>query len=386
MTPKQILDSFSETLMRDQRILSTQERSLVATLLHHARTAAGENHETQAAVRAVIASAVGETVAQRAFAVLGGSIVERILENSAVPLNDSGGIRAADPYFGPRPPSQPQGPGEVVRAGNDPYLSPRPPSQPEHPGVVRAGGDPYLSPRPPVGPQPPGEVVRARTTLTSAATTERTGNARGSERTYIGPQPPSGPQTPGEVVRAMNDPYFGPQPPSGPQPPGEVVRTMTDPQSPSHSPGPQPPPPGVKAPVQPVPATPVVPPKDPQPPSAVRTAVVSQTSAAVAERPSVLPAQCVVLDEFLAPQEVDELMRFTLEHEADFSASEVVSPTADGGVINYEHRRSSGTHGSGSPSGLDPGSHQGRTSASPRQARHGGILLGWRGSSGHREQ
>ena len=80
MTPKQILDSFSETLMRDERILSAQERALVATLLQHAKTASGENQETQEAVRAVIASAVGETVAQRAFAVLGGSIVERILE------------------------------------------------------------------------------------------------------------------------------------------------------------------------------------------------------------------------------------------------------------------------------------------------------------------
>jgi Rps23 Pro-64 3,4-dihydroxylase Tpa1-like proline 4-hydroxylase len=54
----------------------------------------------------------------------------------------------------------------------------------------------------------------------------------------------------------------------------------------------------------------------------------------------VLPAQCVVLDEFLAPQELEELTRYTLEHEADFSASEVVSPTADGGIVNYEHRRS----------------------------------------------
>ncbi len=36
MTPKQILDSFSETLMRDNRILSAQERALVATLLQHA--------------------------------------------------------------------------------------------------------------------------------------------------------------------------------------------------------------------------------------------------------------------------------------------------------------------------------------------------------------
>jgi Rps23 Pro-64 3,4-dihydroxylase Tpa1-like proline 4-hydroxylase len=48
----------------------------------------------------------------------------------------------------------------------------------------------------------------------------------------------------------------------------------------------------------------------------------------------------VVLDEFLAPQELEELMRFTLEHEADFGASEVVSPVADGGIVNYEHRRS----------------------------------------------
>jgi len=53
-----------------------------------------------------------------------------------------------------------------------------------------------------------------------------------------------------------------------------------------------------------------------------------------------LPAKCVVLDEFLAPQELDELTRFTLEHEGDFSTSEVISPTADGGVVNYEHRRS----------------------------------------------
>jgi Rps23 Pro-64 3,4-dihydroxylase Tpa1-like proline 4-hydroxylase len=49
----------------------------------------------------------------------------------------------------------------------------------------------------------------------------------------------------------------------------------------------------------------------------------------------------VVLDEFLAPQELEALTRFTLEHEADFSDSEVVSPdTDDGGVVNYEHRRS----------------------------------------------
>jgi Rps23 Pro-64 3,4-dihydroxylase Tpa1-like proline 4-hydroxylase len=80
---------------------------------------------------------------------------------------------------------------------------------------------------------------------------------------------------------------------------------------------------------------------EPDPPAhGVRTSVVSEARVAVAERPAVLPAKCVVLDEFLAPQELADLTRFTLEHEADFSTSEVVSPRSETGVINYEHRRS----------------------------------------------
>jgi Rps23 Pro-64 3,4-dihydroxylase Tpa1-like proline 4-hydroxylase len=251
MTPKQILDSFSETLMLDERILSAQERALVATLLQHAKAATSENPETQDAVRSVIASAVGETVAQRAFAVLGGSIVERILGNSEV--SDAGSVRTAD---------------LPLRAMSDP----QPPSH---------------------GPQPPG--VRA-------------------------------PHK--EPHRPVRDTPVAPSP-KDPQPPSAPLGTPSDPPPPSG----QPHPPGVRAPVLPTP-------KDPQPPSSVRTTVVSETSAAVAERPSLLPAQCVVLDEFLAPQELEELTRFVQEHEADFSASEVVSPNADGGIVNYEHRRS----------------------------------------------
>jgi Rps23 Pro-64 3,4-dihydroxylase Tpa1-like proline 4-hydroxylase len=249
MTPKQILDSFSETLMRDDRILSAQERALLATLLQHAKTGTTENHETQEAVRTVIASAVGETVAQRAFAVLGGSIVERILEDGALPGGEVAGARTAD--------IQAKNPGE-----------PQPPSH--GPGVKA----PHKAPQPPSGPmRTPGE-----------------------------PQPPS--QGPGPGVKA---PHKAPQPPSAP------MRTPGEPQPPSQG---------------------------PQPPSAVRTAVVSERSAAVVDRPAVLPAKCVILDEFLSPQELEELTRFTIEHEADFSASEVVSPSADGGIVNYEHRRS----------------------------------------------
>jgi Rps23 Pro-64 3,4-dihydroxylase Tpa1-like proline 4-hydroxylase len=102
------------------------------------------------------------------------------------------------------------------------------------------------------------------------------------------------------------------------------MREPGEPQPPSTGPGP-----GVRTPQ-----------KASQSPNSVHTTVVSETSAAVVERPSVLPAQCVVLDEFLAPQELEELTRFTIEHEADFSASEVVSPGADGGIVNYGHRRS----------------------------------------------
>jgi len=231
MTPKQILDSFSETLVRDERILSPQERALVATLLQHAKTAAAEKPETQEAVRAVIASAIGETVAQRAFAVLGGSIVERILEGSTLPQGDAASGRTADTYSGPHPPYEPQPPGDQLQTGSGSQASKSP---------LRMTGEPD----PPTGqPHPPGPGVRA-------------------------------PRT------------------------------------------------------------------EPDPPTGTRTTVVSGSVAAVAERPPVLPARCVVLDEFLAPQELVELTRFALEHESDFSASEVVSPHADSGVINYEHRRS----------------------------------------------
>jgi len=213
MTPKQILDSFSDTLMQDERILSAQERALLANLLQHAKSAGGESRETQEAVRRVIASAVGEAVAQRAFGVLGGSIVERILEGTGSATNSVG-------------------------------------------------------------------VMKDQ------------------------PQPPRG------------TPLREPDPPSKhPHPPGLPMRGT--------------------------PPTPAPAPDQPQPPrgSTERTAV-AENRVAVLERPSHLPARCVVLDEFLAPQEVEELTRFTLAHEGDFYASEVVSPVADGGVVNYEHRRS----------------------------------------------
>jgi SM-20-related protein len=207
MTPKQVLDSFSQTLLQDERILSPQERALLSAIVQHANAGSGANQHLREAVRGVIASSVGEVVAQRAFAVLGGSIVERILEQSAS-----------------------------------------------------------------------SAVVESTRPVTE----------------YLGPKDP--------------------QPPTGPKP----------------------------APIQPSPTSPMTTPKSPgpQPPTGVTTTVVSQTSVAAAERPQELSARCVVLDEFLAPQELAELTGFILNHEADFEASEVISPDSEGGVVNYEHRSS----------------------------------------------
>ncbi len=227
MTPKQILDGFSETLMRDERILSPQERTLLASLLQHAKTASPSDPEIQSAVNAAIASAVGETVAHRAFTVLGGSIVERLV--AAAGSKD--GLEDKTIYAMPVP----QPPGTAV---------------PQPPGTV-------LPPRP-VVPQPPGK----------------------------GPQPPGMPQPISPV----------------PQPPGHGQHTQVAKMSTDNS------------------------------------DARSQGQVGVLDRSEVQLAQCVVLDEFLAPQELQELLAFTLDHEAEFRASEVISPA--GGVVDYQHRKS----------------------------------------------
>jgi Rps23 Pro-64 3,4-dihydroxylase Tpa1-like proline 4-hydroxylase len=267
MTSKQILDSFSETLMQDERILSAQERLLVVTLLQHAKAACGTNHETREAVRSVIASAVGETVAQRAFAVLGGNIVERILEDSTLSFGEITAGRTTE-VLGPKDPQSP---------GKDPQ-TPSVVRDPQTPSVVREPQPPSRPLQDPGGPQSPGKDPQTPSV----------------KRAPKDPQPPS-------------KPFRDPQPPSkDPQTPS-VTAPLRDPQTPSHS---------------------------------QTTTVVSRASVAVAQRPETLPAKCVVLDEFLAPQELEELTRFTLNQEASFQTSEVISPTEEHGIVNYEHRRS----------------------------------------------
>lgn len=288
MTAKQILDSFSETLMRDDRILSVQERALLSNLLQHAKSASEEDDHTHEAVRRVIASAVGETVAQRAFSVLGASIVERILENGSSVQEEFEYSRPTEILGAPRGPQTPS----AGKPKKEPHRPERkaptnPPAGPQSPGTTST---PKI---PPAGPQSPGTPLRT-------------------------PAVPAGPQSPGTPLRK-------PAVPAGPQSPGTPLRKA--------------PPAGPQSPGTPL-RTPAVPAGPQSPGSSVERKVVTATAAAVAERPETLPARCVILDEFLAPQELAELTRFTLEREAEFHASEVISPVAEGGIVNYDHRRS----------------------------------------------
>ena len=256
MTPKQILDSFSETLMHNERILSARERELLNNLLRHAETAAGEDLENHRHVQSVIASAVGETVAQRAFAVLGGSIVERILESRPASIADARNEHGAEMNAGRR---NPEPPGAPMR-------NPEPPGAPLR------------------NPEPPGVAV-----------------------------PPH-----------HKPPHHKPEPVRNPEPPGAPLRNPEPPGRPLRNPEP-----------------PGVPLRNPEPPGRkMSTTLASETSVEVCQRPATLSAQCVILDEFLAPQELEDLTRFALEHEPEFTASEVVAPTSERGVIDYEHRRS----------------------------------------------
>jgi SM-20-related protein len=221
MTAKQILDSFSQTLTQDERILSPQERELLLSLLQNAKAVPGNNPETQSAVTATIARSVGETVAQRAFTLLGGSIVEQILASG----NSMTSSHNAVPIFAtektPKPPGPPQ--------------PPRPAPEKDLP----------VGPKP---PKPPGE---------------RPGDD------LPGPMPPAGSMQ-GVQQRPLN--------------PGREVDVL--------------------------------------------------------EIPTTERSRCVALDEFLATQELDELISYALQHEADFQNSQVISPRGNRGVIDYEHRRS----------------------------------------------
>jgi len=126
-------------------------------------------------------------------------------------------------------------------------------------------------------------------------------------------------------------PATGPRP--GPGPRVNLINRAYKPGTPSPpSPTPAPRPPGQD-------------PLGPLPPSApgprqLDVARVSSRSAVSVAEPEVLRAEYVLLDEFLGPEELQDLARFVLAHEAQFQISEVISSSVASGVIDPEYRRS----------------------------------------------
>ncbi len=73
-----------------------------------------------------------------------------------------------------------------------------------------------------------------------------------------------------------------------------------------------------------------------QPPgTSLATAARSATDSSnvsLMEPVEILPAQCVILEEFLPPLELESLIQDTLRRESEFHVSEVISPGVNGGI------------------------------------------------------
>lgn len=219
-----ILDALSESLSRDDRILTENERQLLTNVLQRART--GDAAENEAVARE-IAAAVGEAIAHRLLQVEGVSTTPA-LETEA-PVR----------FSGPGP--KQSGPGPRMIAGPGP----------------KSGGP---------GPKSGGPGPKAG-----------------------GPGPKAGP----------GPKTAGPGPKGGPGPK-------------AHMGGPGPRPRGTL-----------------------------QAFEARIDAPAMMDgAPVLVLEEFLAPQELDRLAQYVQAHESDFVLSEVVAPGAAATTVDFEHRKS----------------------------------------------
>ena len=168
MTAREMIDSLSGTLLRDERILSVPEKELLTNLLQRTRT---QSSVPENAVAEAIARSVGDLIAERALALLGASmtreLVNQQLTSSVKPYTGSlQAIHAGAPPNTPAPvPGTPRPPGTSpppISLGSPPTNPPGAPpdSTPRPPGTSPPPislGSPPTTPAPPPGtPRPPG--------------------------------------------------------------------------------------------------------------------------------------------------------------------------------------------------------------------------------------
>jgi SM-20-related protein len=138
------------------------------------------------------------------------------------------------------------------------------------------------------------------------------------------------------VIRAGSPPTTPPSP--SPLPPPRPPGTSPPPISAGSPPTTPPSPPPGQLPPRPPGTSP--PPISFSTTSQPKTTQPKTGSVAVLEADDYVPAQCVILDEFLTPAELNELSQYVLENEMQFEVSEVIAPGVTGGAVDYDHRRS----------------------------------------------
>jgi len=187
MTTREMIDSLSGTLLRDERILSVPEKELLANLLQRTRA---QSSTPENAVAEVIARSVGELMAERALGLLSASMTRQLLDqqvtsstkasNGSLPLTHAGSppnTPAPTPGSSPRPPGTTPPPMSLGTPPTPP-APPPPGSSPRPPGTTpppmslgtppnTPGPSPVVSPRPPGTTPPPISFL----TVTSQPTT-----------------------------------------------------------------------------------------------------------------------------------------------------------------------------------------------------------------------
>jgi len=301
-----VLGHLSEQSLQNETLLSSRERELLTNILREVPKC-GESAELEQTLTSILARGIGQTLLHRASGMAGRDVL-RGIESQLSREREIDEVSAEKiflaspppPATGPRPPSPSgPGPGPGRRAAHGHGLN-------EEKIFLSSPPPPATGPRPP-SPSGPGpgrlmaevEGMNQHKVFLSSPPPPATGPR---------PPSPSGPG-PGRVmaeVEGMNEhkvflsspppPATGPRPPSpsGPGPgPGRGVSVLSD-----------------------------------------------RSTTAVEQEHQVLRAECVVFEEFLAPEELKTLTQYALGREVDFRMSEVISPGVMGTVVDSEHRRS----------------------------------------------
>src|SRR5690349_16696406 len=100
-------EHFPSPLVNDHRILSAPEKDLLARMMHHAKQVSLTDPSLGAAVERAMAQAVGETLMQRSFAVLGSEVLAKISAEQAA--------GSGEPTIARNPKPTPQPPPAMIR-------------------------------------------------------------------------------------------------------------------------------------------------------------------------------------------------------------------------------------------------------------------------------